>query len=44
MSVGAQMIRDGNGQPSRYGAMFKEQTTDDRGVYRIYGLRAERIS
>lgn len=36
--VQAQMIRDGNGQPSRYGAMFREHTTDDRGVYRIYGL------
>ncbi len=36
--VRAQNIRDGNGQPSRYGAMFRERTTDDRGVYRIYGL------
>lgn len=36
--VRAQMIRDGNGQPSRYGAMLRESTTDDRGVYRIYGL------
>ena len=36
--VRAYMIRDSNGQPSRYGAPFREQTTDDRGVYRIYGL------
>lgn len=36
--VRAQMIRDGKGQPSRYGATFREDTTDDRGVYRIYGL------
>ena len=34
--VRAQMIRDG--QPPRYGATFGENTTDDRGVYRIYGL------
>ena len=36
--VRAQMIRDGNGQAPRYGATFRENTTDDRGVYRIYGL------
>jgi protocatechuate 3,4-dioxygenase beta subunit len=36
--VRAYMVRDRNGQPSRYGAPFREQTTDDRGVYRIYGL------
>ena len=36
--VRAYMIRDSKGQPSRYGAPFREQTTDDRGVYRIYGL------
>ncbi|HKR60075.1 MAG TPA: carboxypeptidase-like regulatory domain-containing protein, partial [Pyrinomonadaceae bacterium] len=36
--VQAQMIRDGNGQPSRYGATIKDRATDDRGVYRIYGL------
>ena len=36
--VRAQMIRDGKGQPSRYGATFREDSTDDRGVYRIYGL------
>ena len=38
--VQAYMIRDGNGQPSRYGMPFRERTTDDRGVYRIYGLSA----
>lgn len=38
VSVRAYMVRDGKGQPSRYGAPFREQTTDDRGVYRIYGL------
>ena len=32
------MIRDGNGQPARYEMPFRERTTDDRGVYRIYGL------
>ena len=36
--VRAQMIRDGNGQPSRYGAIFRDRMTDDRGMYRIYGL------
>jgi Carboxypeptidase regulatory-like domain len=36
--VRAHMIRDGNGQPSRYGTTFRDRTTDDRGVYRIYGL------
>jgi hypothetical protein len=36
--VRAYMIRDGNGKPSRYGAPFREVTTDDRGIYRIYGL------
>jgi hypothetical protein len=34
------MIRDGNGQPSRYEMPFRERTTDDRGVYRTYGLAA----
>jgi hypothetical protein len=32
------MIRDSNGQQPRMGIPFREQTTDDRGVYRIYGL------
>jgi len=36
--VRAYMVRDSKGQPSRYGVPFREQTTDDRGVYRIYGL------
>lgn len=36
--VRAYMIRDGNGRPSRYGSPFREVTTDDRGIYRIYGL------
>lgn len=38
--VRALMIRDGKGQPARYGAPISQQTTDDRGVYRIYGLPA----
>jgi hypothetical protein len=38
--VRAYMIRDHNGQPPRYGAPYRERTTDDRGVYRIYGLNA----
>ena len=36
--VRVQMIRDGNGQPSRYGSLTRSHTTDDRGMYRIYGL------
>jgi protocatechuate 3,4-dioxygenase beta subunit len=40
MPVRAYLIRDSKGQPSRYGAPFREQTTDDRGVYRIYGLQS----
>lgn len=36
--VQAQMIRDGNGQPLRYRALFGDILTDDRGIYRIYGL------
>lgn len=36
--VRALMIRDGNGQPARYGSMFRDSVTDDRGIYRIYGL------
>jgi Carboxypeptidase regulatory-like domain len=31
-------IRDSNGQPSRYGGAVRERNTDDRGVYRVYGL------
>lgn len=36
--VRAQMIRDANGLPPRYWPVINERTTDDRGVYRIYGL------
>ena len=36
--VQASMIRDANGKPLRYGASFRERQTDDRGIYRIYGL------
>lgn len=36
--VRAYLIRDANGQPLRYGTLFRGRTTDDRGVYRIYGL------
>lgn len=36
--VRTQMTRDGDGQRSRYGALMREHTTDDRGNYRIYGL------
>jgi hypothetical protein len=36
--VRAYMIRDANGRPARYGAPIRERTTDDRGIYRIYGL------
>jgi hypothetical protein len=32
------MIRDGNGKAARYEMPYRERTTDDRGVYRIYGL------
>ena len=35
--VRTQMIRDAKGQVSRFSGSF-EQQTDDRGVYRIYGL------
>lgn len=40
VKVRAYMIRDSNGRPSRYGASTRERTTDDRGIYRIYGLSA----
>ncbi len=36
--VRAHMIRDSYGRSIRYGTPFKERTTDDRGIYRIYGL------
>ena len=38
LRVRAQIIRDGNGQPSPYGGTLRESATDDRGLYRIYGL------
>jgi hypothetical protein len=38
--VRAYMIRDETGQPARYEMPSRERTTDDRGVYRIYGLGA----
>jgi carboxypeptidase family protein len=36
--VQAVLIRDVNGQRPKYGAYQSQRTTDDRGVYRIYGL------
>lgn len=36
--VRAYMIRDSKGQLTRYGTPSQERNTDDRGVYRIYGL------
>jgi len=36
--VRAYMIRDSKGQPPRYGVPTRVRQTDDRGVYRIYGL------
>jgi hypothetical protein len=36
--IRVQTIRDANGQPPRYGAAFREHPTDDRGIYRMYGL------
>ena len=39
MAVRAWMVRDAKGQPAKTPyVFFVEQTTDDRGVYRIYGL------
>jgi carboxypeptidase family protein len=38
LRVRAYMIRDGNDQTPRYGRPSTERFTDDRGVYRIYGL------
>ncbi len=40
LRVRAQMIRDGKGNPPRYGGAYQERSTDDRGIYRIYGLAA----
>jgi Carboxypeptidase regulatory-like domain len=36
--VRAYMIRDYKGQPPRYGIPSRLRATDDRGVYRLYGL------
>jgi len=39
VSVRASRIREADGQPPKYGILvYGERTTDDRGVYRIYGL------
>lgn len=36
--VHAYMIRDAKGQSPRYDFSIRERSTDDRGIYRIYGL------
>lgn len=36
--VRAILIRDANGKPPGFGRFVVERSTDDRGVYRIYGL------
>ena len=38
VSVRVFMVRDANGQPPKAISQFGERETDDRGVYRIYGL------
>lgn len=38
ITVRAMMIRDANGQPPRFPVSHSPRSTDDRGVYRIYGL------
>ena len=38
--VRAILIRDANGKPPAFGRFVVERSTDDRGVYRIYGLSA----
>ncbi|HVQ38180.1 MAG TPA: carboxypeptidase-like regulatory domain-containing protein, partial [Pyrinomonadaceae bacterium] len=40
VKVRAYMIRDSAGRATRYGINPREKTTDDRGIYRIYGLPA----
>jgi hypothetical protein len=40
VKVRAYLIRDANGRPIRYGGPIRERTTDDRGIYRMYGLSA----
>lgn len=39
ISVRALMVRDVNGKPSKGFSITSERFTDDRGVYRLYGLR-----
>ncbi len=38
VAVRVMLIRDANGQPPRYAANTQQRLTDDRGLYRIYGL------
>jgi len=38
IAVRAMMVRDANGQPPRFPVNHSPRVTDDRGVYRIYGL------
>ena len=38
VQVHAYMLRDINGKPPRYGSQSRQKLTDDRGIYRIYGL------
>lgn len=38
VTVRVYMIRDYKGQPARYSTPNRISTTDDRGIYRIYGL------
>ncbi len=38
ITVRAYMVRDSKGQPPRYGIPMRARSTDDRGIYRIYGL------
>lgn len=38
VQVHAYMLRDLNGKPPRYGSQSRQKLTDDRGIYRIYGL------
>jgi len=38
VQVRAYMLRDSKGQPARYSLPVYSDTTDDRGVYRVYGL------
>jgi hypothetical protein len=38
IAVRATMIRDANGQTPRYTAFQSQKNTDDRGIYRLYGL------